>query len=481
MKTDNSNDRVTQHLRMVVAAQPHGARLPSVRALMAALHVSPVTIRQAVAGLAREGLLEARPGHGTFVSDTSSPVAPRVEHAADLGWQSLALGPIHATAGGLGSLCLVPSDHARALNAGYLPTELQPTALLAAASGRALRQPGVWGRMPAEGLPALRAWFAAAIADAYQPHEVTICPGTQAANAAAFRALAAPGDKVLVESPTYVGALAAAQAAGLRVVPVPTDADGVRPDLLADAFARTGARVFYCQPSFANPTGAVLSPGRRAAVLAATARAGAFLIEDDWARDFTLDGDAPRPLALDDRDGHVVYIRSLTKCAAPGLRIGAICARGAALERLRAARLADDFFVPGILQQTALQLVTTPGWPRHLRALRAALRVRRDALARALRLQLGADCLPRLPAGGLHLWVALPRAVSDIDVEQRAAARGILVSAGRHWHPAEPAAPFLRLSFAAAQPDWIGACVADLAQVVRDAGGSPARGALESV
>jgi DNA-binding transcriptional MocR family regulator len=109
------------------------------------------------------------------------------------------------------------------------------------------------------------------------------------------------------------------------------------------------------------------------------------------------------------------------------------------------------------------------------------LRVRRDALARALRLQLGADCLPRLPAGGLHLWVALPRAVSDIDVEQRAAARGILVSAGRHWHPAEPAAPFLRLSFAAAQPDWIGACVADLAQVVRDAGGSPARGALESV
>ena len=430
---------------------------------MAELRVSPVTVQRALDGLAGEGVLEARPGRGTFVAGRPG----HGERLSDLGWQSLALGPTRATAGGLGSLCLVPSDQTRALNAGYLPEELQPTALLASASGRALRRPGVWGRMPAEGLPTLRAWFAAAIPGAFQPHEVTICPGTQAANAAAFRALAAPGDPVLVESPTYVGALAAAQAAGLRVVPVPTDSDGVRPDLLAEAFGRTGARVFYCQPSHANPTGAVLSSSRRSDVLAATAKAGAFLIEDDWARDFTLDGDPPLPLAPEDRDGHVVYVRSLTKCAAPGLRVGAICARGAALERLRAARLVDDFFVPGILQETALQLVTAPSWPRHLRSLRAALRVRRDALAAALRLHLGPDSLPNLPAGGLHLWVALPDGVADLEVERRAAACGILVSAGRHWHPAEPAAPFLRLSFAAAQPDWIEACIAELAGVVR--------------
>jgi DNA-binding transcriptional MocR family regulator len=86
---------------------------------------------------------------------------------------------------------------------------------------------------------------------------VTICPGTQAANSAAFRALAAPGDPVLLESPTYLGALVAAQAAGLRIVPVPTDDEGVRPDLLAEAFRRTGSRLFYCQPCHANPTGAV--------------------------------------------------------------------------------------------------------------------------------------------------------------------------------------------------------------------------------
>lgn len=465
MDDDNSGQRVTQYLRLMAGGQPAGSRLPSVRDLMRELRVSPVTVQRALERLAREGVLEARPGQGTFVAEAPSPPASTV--ANDLGWQSVALGPARASVAALRSLCVVPPGGVAALNGGYLPEDLQPTALLAAAAARAMRRPGIWSRMPVEGLPSLQGWFAAATAGAFQPHEVTICPGTQAANAAAFRALAAPGDAVLLESPTYVGAIAAAQAAGLRVVPVPTDADGVRPDLLAEAFRRTGARLFYCQPSHANPTGAVLSPERRPMVLAAVAQAGAFLIEDDWARDFHLDGDAPPPpLAAADLDGHVIYVRSLTKCAAPGLRIGAICAHGAALERLRGARLVDDFFVPGILQETALQLVTTPSWPRHLRRLRTALRDRRDRLAAALRARLGPACLPHVPSGGLHLWVRLPDGVSDADIEQRAATEGVLVSAGRHWFPAEASGPHMRLSFAAARPDAIDACVAALARLI---------------
>jgi DNA-binding transcriptional MocR family regulator len=466
MERDNSTDRVTQHLRRLTTEQPPGSRLPSVRAIMRALQVSPVTVQHALDRLGHEGVLEARPGQGTFVAQ---PLATAPGPAADLGWQSVALGPARAAVAGLSSLCLVPPDRARALNAGYLPQELQPTALLATAAAQAVRRPGIWSRMPIEGLPGLRGWFAAETAGAFEPHEVTICPGTQAANAAAFRALAAPGDPLLVESPTYVGAIAAAQAAGLRMVPVPTDADGVRPDVLAEAFRRTGSRLFYCQPCHANPTGAILSAERRPAVLAAVAAAGAFLIEDDWARDFHLDpGAPPPPLAAADRDGHVVYIRSLTKCAAPGLRIGAICAHGAALERLRSARLVDDFFVPGILQETALQLVTAASWSRHLRTLRSSLGQRRDGMAAALRAHVGASCLPLVPAGGLHLWVRLPDGVGDLDVEQRAAASGILVSAGRHWFPAEPPAAFLRLSFAAASPDWVESCIAQLACLIED-------------
>ena len=225
-----------------------------------------------------------------------------------------------------------------------------------------------------------------------------ICPGGQAALSSAFRALAAPGDPLLVESPTYLGALAAARAAGLRVVPVPADADGVRPDLLAGR-VRPDRRPVVLLPA------AVRQPARRDAGGAppgagaeAVRDAGAFLIEDDYARDLTIDGRAPPPLAADDPDGHVVYLRSLTKSAAPGLRVAAIGARGPAGARLRAARLLDDFFVAGPLQQATLEFVTAPAWARHRRALRTALRARREALLTALRRHLPELAPPASPA-----------------------------------------------------------------------------------
>src|SRR5204862_7389271 len=110
----------------------------------------------------------------------------------------------------------------------------------------------------------------------------------------AFNALAAPGAPVLIESPSYVGAIVAARGAGLRLLPVPTDRDGVRPEVLADAFARSGARLFYSQPTHANPTGASLAADRRPAVLDVVARAGALIIEDDWCRDLSFEK-APPP------------------------------------------------------------------------------------------------------------------------------------------------------------------------------------------
>jgi DNA-binding transcriptional MocR family regulator len=187
-------------------------------------------------------------------------------------------------------------------------------------------------------------------------------------------------------------------------------------------------------------------------VLERVAAAGAFLVEDDWARDLAI-GDAPPPLAAADRDGHVVYLRSLTKSAAPGLRIAAVGARGAAGARLRAVRLVDDLFVSGPLQEAALDLVTSPAWRRHLRRLRAALRERRDALAGAVERNVPDLRVTGLPAGGLHLWAALPDDVDDVAAAAAAAARGVVVYPGRPWFPADPPGPFLRLTFAAAPPE----------------------------
>ncbi len=461
MEQDNSVDRVIQSLRAAIAASPPGAQLPSVRTLVADHRVSPVTVQRALARLAADGLVEARPGRGTFVRPAPAPAGP-----GDLGWQTLALGSGRADAEPLIALLRPPPAGALSLSGGYLPSELQAVPLLSAALAAAARRPAAWERMPVEGLEPLRAWFAAEAGGRFRSHDVVICSGGQAAIAVAVRALAGPGAPILIESPSYIGAIAAAHAAGLHLVPVPSDAEGVDPDALADAFRRTGARLAYLQPGLANPSGAALAPERRAAVLAAAARAGAFVIEDDWARDLWLDQPPGLPLAAEDGDGHVVYIRSLTKAAAPGLRVAALCAAGAARARLGAARILDDFFVAGPLQEAALQLVAGPGWPRHLKALRQALRPRRTALADAVRARLGAAALPRLPAGGFHLWVRLPAGLSDIEVAARAARADLIVSPGRPWFPGEAPGPFLRLTYAGTPPDQLPRAVDRLAAVL---------------
>jgi DNA-binding transcriptional MocR family regulator len=452
--------RLVQLLRRDIARLEPGKRLPSVRTLMARHQVSPVTIRHAVATLANEGLIDARPGHGTFVAERSEAAA-----AMDFSWQALALGPARVPVDAIEAILAPAVAGSINLAGGYPSEDLQALSLVATAMARAARRPGVWGRMPLEGIEPLRAWFAQQIGDPITPREVLICPGSQAAIATAFGALTNPGASVLVESPTYLGAIVSARAAGLELVPVPTDRDGVLPDLLARAFASTGARLFYSQPTFANPTGASLSVERRRQVLDVVASAGALLIEDDWCRDLSLEPNPPRPLIRSDPNGHCVYLRSLTKSAAPGLRIGAICARGAALTRLNASRAITDFFLPGPLQEATLEVVTSPAWPRHLRALRVGLTSRRDRMAAAVRQHFGETSLTLVPAGGIHMWVRLPDQVDDLELARRAAAAKVLVSPGRHWFPAEATGSFLRMSYAGASADALGRGVATVGQL----------------
>ncbi|MER7334678.1 MULTISPECIES: PLP-dependent aminotransferase family protein [unclassified Micromonospora] len=468
MGNGNAAERVIQDLRALVARADPGDRLPSVRELTARHQASPVTVTEAIRQLAAQGLVEARSGRGTFVA-----AAPPRQPGSDLSWQTVALGPRLPGEEDMQALLALPPAGAIPLSGGYLDPDLQPAAALGAALARAARQPASWQRGPAEGREDLRAWFAREAGGGLSAGDVVICPGGQAALSSALRALAAPGDTLLVESPTYLGALAAARAAGLRVVPVPADADGVRPDQLAAAFARTRARLFYCQPLYANPTGATLAAHRRAEVSAAVRDAGAFLIEDDYARDLAIDGEAAPPLAADDPDGHVVYLRSLTKSAAPGLRVAAIGARGPAGARLRAGRLLDDFFVAGPLQQAAIEFVTSPAWARHRRTVRAALQARRAALLAALRRHLPPLAPQAVPRGGLHLWARLPDGTDDVALAAAAAGEGVVVFPGRPWYAAEPPAPHLRLTYAASPPDLMDEAVRRLSRALGSGAATP--------
>ncbi|WP_280867504.1 PLP-dependent aminotransferase family protein [Streptomyces sp. SAI-127] len=455
MQERSSVTELAEQLRRELDRYPPGGKLPSSRALVDRFRVSPVTVSRALAQLAAEGLVVTRPGAGAFRAAARTSAAP----AGDTSWQEVALSadgsadlvPRSVDASGVLVSLAAPPPGVVEFNGGYLHPSLQPERAMSAALARAGRRPGAWGRPPTEGLHELREWFARNIGGAVTAAEVLITAGGQSALTTALRALAPPGAPVLVESPTYPGMLAIARSAGLRPVPVPVDADGVKPALLADAFRATGARVFVCQPLFQNPTGAVLAPERRGEVLRIAREAGAFVVEDDFVRRLVHEdaGPLPRPLAADDPDGVVVHVGSLTKATSPSFRVSALAARGPVLERLRAIQIVDTFFVPRPLQEAALELVGSPAWPRHLRTISAELKARRDTMTATLRLDLPELALPHIPSGGYHLWLRLPDGTDETALTSAALRAGVAITPGRPYFSAEPPAGHVRLSFAA--------------------------------
>jgi DNA-binding transcriptional MocR family regulator len=464
MDQSSSIDALVTSLRRDIARLSPGDRLPSSRDLVRRDGVSPVTVARAFARLAAEGIVVTRPGSGTFVAATRNRLS---DSLPDTSWQAVALADRSVDAHSVVDLLRPPPPGIIVMAGGYLHRSLQPTRALSAALARAARRPDAWDRAPTVGLAPLRALFARQAGGDLTPDDVLVTSGGQSAMSTAFRAIAAPGSQILVESPTYPGALAAARAAGLRPVPVPMDADGIRPELLADAFGMTGARLVYCQPTFHNPTGTVLTPDRRRQIVDIARAVGAFIVEDDFARHLGHGGPVPRPLVSGDRDGTVVYLASLTKPASPSLRIGAIIARGPVMQRLRAIRLVDDFFVARPLQEAAVELLSNPAWERHVRALATALRDRCTVLIAALAREVPDWTLTRAPTGGQHLWVALPP--SHDNAAQAAQAQGVAVNSGDGYFATEPPSSYMRLSFAAA---------ADLAELTEAARRLSTRAAL---
>ncbi|MFB2599660.1 PLP-dependent aminotransferase family protein [Herbiconiux sp. P17] len=454
MTQSSSALRIAAELRATVDGLRAGARLPSTRELTVRFGAGPVTVQQAVRMLVREGLVESRPGAGNFVRHAQP--APR----ADYGWQTAALGAIRTDGGYVGSTMQTAEPDVIALHSGYPVDDLLPVRAVQAALGRAARSRSALDRPPASGLPELRSWFAREVGEATAAggsaptaSDVLVMPGGQSALSSVFRALARPGDAIVMESPGYWGAIAAARQAGLEVVPVPRDESGnaVDPVVLTEVFERTRARLFYAMPHFANPTGATWPTGQASAILEVVRSNGAFLVEDDWAHDFALDA-VVRPLIAQDADGHVVYVRSLTKSVSPAIRIAAVIARGPAKSRIQTDRVVDGLYVSGVLQTAALEVVTAPGWEPHLRRMREQLRARRDALAGLVEELLPPGTLTAVPRGGLNLWLRLPAGVDADDFVEACARERVLISPGEEWFPAEPTGAFVRLNYSGPDP-----------------------------
>ena len=440
-------------LRAWIAHAAPGARLPSNRALMAEHGASPVTVQKAMRRLSALGLIDSRPGVGTFAR------AARTVRQADYAWQTAALGTPPSRMPVLSSTQRTAAPDAIALHSGYPAPELLPERLVRQALARAARLDAAVLRSPAAGSPDLQAWFAGELASAApvgvtpaSARDALIISGSQSGLSSIFRAVVGVGQPLLIESPTYWGAILAAAQTGVELIPVPAGPDGPDPDAVERAFAETGARGFYAQPAFANPTGAVWPEATRAAILEIVRQRGAFLIEDDWAHDLAIDAD-PRPIAAEDEDGHVIYLRSLTKSVSPALRVAAVIARGPARDRILADRAAESMYVSGLLQAAALDVVTQPAWRTHLRGVREQLRARRDLLLDALLDHAPTATVEAVPRGGLNLWVRLPEGSDAEHVVRECAARGVILAPGSEWFPAEPSGAFVRLNYSGENPE----------------------------
>ena len=424
-----------------------GARLPTIRELAKTLGVNRDTVSQAYDALAEAGLLESTVGRGTFVAAPAKPNADG--HAFQPIFPSLVER-------------LLAFERARprfGLAKGAIPLHavvpdpsLYPHDAFRKSLSRVLARGGpellLYGET--QGFGPLRAILSARLRSGgleVGPEGIVLCHGASQGISLALRCFAGQGDAIALEEPTYNNALAAAHAQGLRTVAVPMTPEG--PDLAAleRALSRPDVKLFYTIPTFHNPMGTTTSLAHRRALLEIAPRAGKPGIEDGYEMDLRFEGRAVPPLAALDAHGLVVHLSSFSKSLFPGVRIGAVAARGGLVDALLARKRASDLSDSLPLQAALAEFVASGAYDRHLARLRRALRSRCDALCEALARHLPGAAWTR-PEGGMQLWVELPGGVDTGDLLADAIGAGVLFAPGSQFlHDARPSSG-LRLAFA---------------------------------
>jgi len=273
------------------------------------------------------------------------------------------------------------------------------------------------------------------------------------------------GSDILVETPTYLGALQAFAPMEPHVIAVPGDENGLDADRLADT---PDARFLYVLPNFQNPTGRTMSEAGRQSLSQRAESLGLPIIEDNPYGDLWFDAPPPAPLTSRNPDG-CVYLGSFSKVLAPGLRLGYVVAPPAIFSKLLQAKQAADLHSPGFNQRVVADVLQGGFLDRHVPTIRTLYKSQRDAMLAALAREMaGMDVQWNTPAGGMFLWVRLPAGVDAIELLPRAVDKGVAFVPGAPFYAAESDARTLRLSFVTATHEQIAAGIAALSQAIRE-------------
>jgi 2-aminoadipate transaminase len=299
---------------------------------------------------------------------------------------------------------------------------------------------------------------------AITPDNVLVTSGSQQALDLLGKVFINPGDRILVEAPTHVGALQAWQSYQAEYADVPVDAEGLQIDRL-EAALRSGPKFLYVLPNFHNPTGVTLSLARRLKLIAQADHYGVPILEDDPYGQLRYTGEHSTPLAvLDGRvharadrpySGNVLYLSSFSHTLAPGLRLGWMIAPTDVMQHLVQAKQGADLQTSLFLQMVAYEVARGGFLDHHVRELRVIYRERRDAMLMALRHSFPAEAAWTEPQGGLFVWVTLPPTLDATTVLQDALAADVAFAPGSAFFAHGGGQHMMRLNFTCMEPDQI--------------------------
>lgn len=477
--------QITETMRREIAdgTLPAGARLPSSRQLAHDLRVSRITVATAYAELEAEGLIAARAGSGTYVLPPWNPPRdrPDVDATAPLAlsqlpaWQRELHQPAHPVREELlGQVLRGPLvEDAAGFAWGAGDPRLLPLCDFRRALNDVIERDGplVLGPEGGAGYLPLREWFARYLLRhglSTSPDDIVITAGTQQTISLVAGLMIRPGDRVMVEAPTWPGALEAFETAGAHIVGIPWDDEGLCLRRLAEEFEQGLPRLIYTVPTFQNPTGRVMSARRRHALCALAARCDVPILEDDHVREVRFGQPLPPPLAAYDQHGAVIHAGSLTKSLIPSLRIGYVIARGPLRQALLARKRSMDLFGSSLMQRALVAFLESGAVERHWRRVSRIYSRRHTAMLRALETHFPPGCQWSGVSGGLVLWVRAPEEISVAALHAAAVAAGVGFARGEAFYPDPADQPYLRLNFAALDEGEIETGIATLGRLLRE-------------
>jgi 2-aminoadipate transaminase len=370
--------------------------------------------------------------------------------------------------------------------AGGLPaSDLLPREEIAAAVGRiaASGSEAAFQYGTTEGLTPLRDLFVRQMARygiRVGVENVLVTSGSQQALDLIARLFLNPGDRVLCEEPTYLGALQAFGAEQADFLSVPTDDDGLKVDLLEEKL-RAGPKFLYVLPNFQNPGGTTLSLSRRRRLIELADHYGTPIVEDDPYGQLRYEGDHIPPLVALDAEfrggpgsghafsGNVIYLSTLSKTLAPGLRIAWVVAPEAVVRKLVQIKQAADLHTSTFCQHVAYEVAREGFLDRHVKRLRAVYGVRRDAMLAALDRHFPPGVRWTRPKGGLFLWATAPKGIDTAEVLKEALAEKVAFVPGAPFHPTGGGRESMRLNFSYATPKIIEEGIRRLGRVLSGA------------